>query len=182
MKNSIFMLAAGTLSFCFVHVSFAQKIETISSASVSQVAKGAFQQKLPRNQVPSRAYRHFMKNFSTVKNETWQLSATGAVATFYEAGMQQLAFFDKKGNWTSTTLNYNQSKLPKRTLDQVKSMYCDYAITHCSEVETSAGSTYFLTILKNNDFKMIRIQNEELVLMKQYNYNNGTVDSTLMNR
>lgn len=179
MKNTFFILVFVTLSGFFAGPLFAQKIETISSASVSQLKENNLPQQLPRNQVPARAHRHFMQTYSATTNASWLPAATGPVAMFYVDGMQQLVFYDKKGNWTSTVLNYNESKLPKSAFNVVKSAYCDYAVTHCSEVETNAGSVYYLTILKNNDYKQLKIQNDEIGLVNQYVYSKGDADSSL---
>lgn len=172
MKNVVY-LSAVVLAVITCSQTIAQNIETISTASFSQLNKQALPQQVSRNQVPSRAHRHFMEKHAPVKDEKWFLNATGPVAIFYRDGMQQLAYYNEKGNWKSSVLNYYDKGLPGEVFNRIKGVYCDYAITHCTEVQTNAGSVYHVTILKNDDFKALKIENDQIELKHEYVYNKG---------
>ncbi|KAJ1498141.1 hypothetical protein HMI54_012925 [Coelomomyces lativittatus] len=122
MKNIVLLLASGIFTIIYGNA-YAQKLENISSASISQLNKNNPGHPVMRNQVPTRAYRHFMKAYAGVKEEIWHQDKSDLVAMFYTDGMPQMSFYDRKGNWVSSVLNYGQAKLPKKTFELVNKTF-----------------------------------------------------------
>ena len=172
MKNAACVIAFSILMFCCSHISLAQKTETVSSVAVSGLHNNASRH-VSRDQVPTKAYRHFIRTYKNVNDEAWELTSTGLVAHFFNDKMQQLVFYNKKGNWQRTVFNYNASKLPNEVRDLVKLNYWGYSITHCSQVEAPSGSVYYITILKNKDFRTLKVQDGEIEVLNKFEFNIG---------
>lgn len=122
-----------------------------------------------RNDVPAKVVRDFLKNFPAEK-AVWYLDAKGFVAIFHTNDMHQMVYYDEKGDWTATVRNYKEKYLPKDVRTMVRKTYFDYAIIHAVEVETMSGTAYLISVLLDNDYKIIRVADDEMEVIRQYTY------------
>src|SRR5882762_1056341 len=76
-----------------------------------------------KNEVSTKALRHFEKTFAGATGEKWSITASGFVTRFIFNGNVTRAFYDKNGNWLFTIAYYGEQKLPADIRATVKSVY-----------------------------------------------------------
>lgn len=122
-----------------------------------------------RSDIPTKAMRDFLKSFPEEK-AAWYSDAQGFVAISHANSMDQIVYYDERGNWTATVRHYKEKGLPEDIRTLVRKTYFDHTITHCAEVKTMLGSAYLISILLDADYKIIRIADGEMEVFRQYTY------------
>ena len=178
MKKFLFAIVAGLISaVALTNESCAQTQGDMASiapvknyyskpnASVSDNSKT-----LNLNMVNAKALKNFRQQYK-VNNEKWMLGADCIVASYKLDSVSQFIYYDKKGYWTGCLKTYNEDKMPGDIRKMVKQEYYDYKILTVQEVETYESHsvpTYIVTIEDNKNVKLIRIQNGEMDVYKEF--------------
>lgn len=179
MKKILFALLVGFIStLATTNAVNAQTPEILASAQTKTTgfsSKGntnTYEKNHPLTSetVNAKALKSFKKYFKA-SDEKWAETKKGFAATFTSDGKINVIYYDEKGRWAGTLKIYYEDKLAKDIRQMVKREYYDYQITVVDEVETNAASinpTYIITIQNATDIKLIRINDYEMDVYKEF--------------
>lgn len=115
-----------------------------------------------------KAERNFKKTFKTAYNPTWIEKEDGVRAKFIDNEIKYMVDYDKRGNWVSTILNYDEAQLDSRIGDAVKTAFLGYAIVHVTEIRKGKSVVYLVKIDNQKLLKTIRVENGEMDVYESY--------------
>src|SRR5215217_1030805 len=95
------------------------------------------------------AVKDFKKRFAAAENEKWEQTADGYIASYSRNAVENRVFYNKKGDWSNTILDYNGDKLQKGIRDAV-SFDHEGTITKVSEIYTRDKIVYLVRV-KNDE-------------------------------
>lgn len=181
MKKFLFAIGVGLISALSVtNESYGQnQDDMISVASVknyyekSNASASDSSNTRNTNMANAKALKNFRKQYK-VSNEKWLLQPDCIVAYFELDNVSQYIYFDKKGHWTGYLKVYNEDKMPKDIRKMIKQEYYDYKILAVQEVEIHQPisiPTYIVTVEDDKNIKLIRIQNSEMDVYKEFKRN-----------
>ena len=169
MKKLILILMVGLI---FTTVSVAQYNSSTPSSElyVDPVTK---ETALAIEASRSKAKKNFQKFNKEVNAVNWYDIIDGFLASYLtKDGINGKTYFDNKGRFLWSILNYGEKNLPPDVRSQVKSAYfLDFRITHVSEVRhyTEPGSIIYLVQITNNKvWRKLRIQNGEMEVISEF--------------
>jgi len=110
-----------------------------------------------RNNVNTRAVRHFSQNFSDVTDERWYYTKKMIVAMFACNGVNYRVDYDKKGRLIETLRSYDETRLSADLKHAVKDAYVDYDILLVQEVEQPLHALVYVINLEGKT-KLIDLQ------------------------
>jgi cbb3-type cytochrome oxidase subunit 3 len=123
------------------------------------------------NAISAKALKSFKNSYKDASGEKWEKNEYGATARFNLDGIDNIIYYDKKGNWRASIKNYGENKLDRTVRGIVKSKYYDYKIMLVQEVETTATNgtpTYMVHIEGDNDFKIVRVSDDAMDVYEEY--------------
>jgi hypothetical protein len=115
-----------------------------------------------------KAERNFKKTFKTAYNPSWVEKEDGFRAKFFDNDIKYMVDYDKKGNWVSTILNYDEPRLDSHVADAVKTAFLGYAIVHVTEIRKGKAVVYLVKIDNQKLLKTIRVENGEMNVYESY--------------
>ncbi|WP_018612430.1 hypothetical protein [Segetibacter koreensis] len=107
-----------------------------------------------------KAVQHFKNTYPDVTNEKWDIVNNGYIASFVSNSGWTRSFYDKKGRWLQTVLQYDETKLPPDVLKLIKSSYEDYSINVVQEISTNRNNRepiYLVYIKHDTTYKTVRV-------------------------
>ena len=114
--------------------------------------------------------RDLSKNFVNVSGASWVTLPDGYFVRFMLDDIDQIIFYDKKGNRLYTMRNYDEKRLPEDIRHLVKSSYYDYDIRLVQEIEsTSKAITYIIHLEGKSKWINVRIADGEMDEFEKYN-------------
>jgi len=176
MKKFLFAIVAGMISVLAVtNESYAQTQGDMASTArvknyYENTVSGVFDNSNNINMVNAKALKNFRKHYKA-NNEKWVFQPNCIVACYKLDDVNQAIYYDKKGNWTGSLKVYNEDKMPKDIRKMIKQEYYDYKILAVQEVETyesKSEPTYIVTIEDNKNIKLIRIEDDQMDVYKEY--------------
>jgi hypothetical protein len=120
------------------------------------------------NVMNDKAERNFRKEFRNVYNPAWIEKEDGFRAKFQENDTKYMVDYDKKGNWVSTIMNYDETKLDSRIAGAVKTAFLGYAIVHVTEIRKGKSTVYLVKIDNQKLLKTVRVINGEMDVYESY--------------
>lgn len=127
-----------------------------------------FASNVPLNEVSSRAFKYFLKNFPDVKNEIWIRTETGFTAYFHDASKSIKLFFSPRGVFTYTEKSYGAEDLKPEVNILVSNRYPTYRVVTVREINDGYQYLYEVQISNNERTKMLTIQNKEIEVSNEY--------------
>lgn len=115
-----------------------------------------------------RAEKNFRKEFKNAYHPSWIEKEDGFRAKFQEHDTKYMVDYDKKGNWVSTILNYDEAQLDSRIAGAVKTAFLGYAIVHVTEIRKGKSVVYLVKIDNQKLLKTVRVINGELDVYESY--------------
>src|SRR5882762_9838252 len=106
--------------------------------------------------VNEKAIQSFSKAYKGASGVEWdQLREGGFICKFSYGGIQERAYYDRKGNWLGTVAGYMEDKLPVEIRKMVRSVYYDHTILFVHEVAMAGKAPVYMVQVE--DKKEIRI-------------------------
>lgn len=110
-----------------------------------------------------RAVRDFKTAFAAIDHESWYIMPDGYRARFINNGTIYIVTYNKNGRWLHTIRKYDDSKLNKDVLQQVKTMFGSYSITLVEEFEQPQKPVTWLVHIEDKvSLKNIMVCNREM--------------------
>jgi len=107
---------------------------------------------------------------SKATRENWFKIPEGYYARVTIDGIDQMEYYDKKGNKLYTIRNYDEARLASDVRYNVKSTYLDYEIRLVQEIESASGAiTYLIHLEGKAKWINVRISNGEMDEFEKYN-------------
>ena len=113
--------------------------------------------------ISTKAIKDFTKTYKNANNVGWFIIKDGYLAEFKRDEVQTKVFYDRKGRWVGNLRCYFEDKLPRDIRHLVKSHYYDYNIFYVQEVTVGNATVYLVKIEDKTSFKMIRVQDGEMI-------------------
>jgi hypothetical protein len=118
--------------------------------------------------VNDKAERNFRKEFKGVYQPKWIEKEDGYRAKFVENDISYMVDYNKKGDWVSTILNYNEEQLDTHIADAVKTSFLGYAIVHVTQIKKGKAVIYLVKIDNQKLLKTVRVENGEMNVYESY--------------
>jgi hypothetical protein len=112
-----------------------------------------------------KAVCDFAKSNPAITNESWEILKEGFVVRFISNDVNNMTYYDQKGNYKYSIQRYDETRLPRDIRATVKSHYYDYNISLVQEINTTSNQTqpiYIIHLRDAGSFKTIRFSNNEL--------------------
>jgi hypothetical protein len=120
----------------------------------------------------SKAKKNFQKLNKQAEAVEWFDLADGFAAYYLTTeGIKAKTFFNSKGWFLWSILNYGEKNLPNDIRIQVKSVYfLDYRITNVSEIQhhSEQGTIYLVQITNDKVWKKLRIHDGEMEVIEEF--------------
>jgi thioredoxin-related protein len=120
---------------------------------------------LDESKVSVKALKDFKKSYKNPDDAKWTKNTYGVTAHFNSNGIDNVIYYNKKGNWEASLKGYFEDKLDRNVRRIVKQKYYDDKITYVQEIETDATigkPTYMVHLESDSDFKIVRICDGEM--------------------
>ena len=111
-----------------------------------------------------RAERDFIRKEGDGKEEKWYKTDEGFLAEF-DSGRY---FYDRKGNWRYSILEYGEFGLPEDVRRLVKSTYFDFAISRVQQVNGTQGFAYVVQLDNAKAWKEVIVRDGEMTEWKAF--------------
>ena len=124
--------------------------------------------------ISEKAKVNFAKEFKTVSGEKWGTSKEGFTAGFTKDDKKSTIYYDRKGNWEASLVQYPENKLSGDIRAAVHQEFKNYNITFVDEIMTSLsqGVATYLVHLENAKYlKVIRYKEGEIDEWEEYEKN-----------
>lgn len=170
MKNFIIATAAGCILAMATTKGANAQNSSNSNSQDKQIAINKMDKSVFRGEtntansatsaINSKALTNFKKSYKNASDEKWTKNKNDFTVQFTSNGVNNMIFYDQKGNWAGSLKVYQENKLDRNVRAIVKSKYFDYKITLVQEVETTAsiGTPIYIVHLEgDNGFKNIRV-------------------------
>ena len=181
MKNFLIAFAAGSiLALASTNGANAQNSNNIVSAEQYKMPLKINRSVLPAetnsaildaSMVSTKALKDFKKSYKNPGDARWVKNAYGVTAHVNTNGIDNVIYYDKKGNWQASLKGYFEDKLDRTVRGIVKQKYYDYKITYVQEVETGSTlgtPTYMVHIESNDDFKIVKVCDGSMDIYEEF--------------
>jgi len=121
--------------------------------------------------VSAKALKDFKKSYENPAIAKWVKNDYGVTAHFNANNIDNVIYYDKKGNWEASLKGYFEDKLNRNIRAIVKQKYYDYRITYVQEVETGSTvgmPTYMVHIEGDSDFKIVRVCDGSMDIYEEF--------------
>lgn len=160
----IFLFAASIVFHTSMNAQTAVR-SLITNATAPELEKSSSTFK---NEIHSKALRHFYRNFKVNGQENWNKLDNGYQADFLDEGIKQRVFYNKKGQWSCSIKDYSETRIPSDIADQVKTPSPFYRISHVSELQFPNSKAYIVHIKDGIHYKILRLVDGEIQLLHDY--------------
>jgi hypothetical protein len=113
---------------------------------------------LTRNEINLRALRDFMWRYDQEDHACWFSTSDGGFESYFiRDGYGNRVFYDQKGNWSYSLINYGEDKLPRNIRSLVRSAYFDFDIVVVEELQMNEGIEYIVTMKDQTDIRIVKV-------------------------
>jgi hypothetical protein len=177
-RLSIALIALALFSYSATHsqtsLPFNLKVDGDENPGTGKIEKNIY-----INNIPAKALRDFHKHYKIDGLETWEVLKDGYLAKSTINKVKHRVFYTKSGQWKCTIKDYYGATIPSGIKNNFKgSRYEDYEITHVSEVLFPTTSALIVSLYNGRLYKIVRITQDEIELLKEYIDLNRAKDST----
>ena len=103
--------------------------------------------------VNQTALTHFAKDFYTVTDVTWSVTANSQKATFLQDGVVTTAFYDLSGQFIGTTNKVDYAIIPFDDKETIAKKYAGYEVAEVIRFNYAGGDSSLNTIIYFIDLK-----------------------------
>jgi hypothetical protein len=131
-------------------------------------AKNFITSNVPLNELSTRAYRHFEKNYSGVDKETWTKVFNGTLVTFISNGAFYKIFYSKPGEFVYSYKYYGEKNCAPEITKTVARFYPEYKIVSVAELFDGLKLVYGINISDGKTTKNLEMKNNELTVIDEF--------------
>lgn len=120
---------------------------------------------LNKEEINTKALRHFEKSFKNAKDVKWMGLADGYVARFAHNDIIERIFYSTKGNLAGSLKGYTADNMPLEVSNAIEVNYAGYAITYVDEasvVNVPGVTAYIVHLLGIQNLKVVRVIDGEI--------------------
>lgn len=120
------------------------------------------------NEISSRAYKHFLKNYSFASNEVWRKSAAGFLVTFTASDSTLYHVYYERSGRFQTAYTYYQRGIPADIKESIKYNYKEYSVLSASGMNDGAKTIFDVSLIKDYMVRVVEITGREVRMINQY--------------
>ena len=167
MKKQFIYIAVCIASFVMTATANAQNSVELRNKTLPHYTSA--KASLEENTVaPEAVVNNLKKQYPAAENASWLKSNSGYTVRFDAGKVENRIYLDKKGISQAVVRVSDASLLPEDYQTYVRNSFSCYAITTVQEVTVGKEKAFIVTIQKNKDWKQVRLQDGELVDIKEY--------------
>ncbi|HEX4373593.1 MAG TPA: hypothetical protein VHZ50_09855 [Puia sp.] len=148
-------------------VSVANKNETVAAYYYND-EKNSITSNVPLNELNTKAFRHFEKNYSGIDKETWTKVFNGIVVTFMNNGVFCKIFYNPKGEFVYSYKYYNEKNCSDDLTKMIGHVYSQYKIASVIELFDGREIAYGINITNGLITKCLEMKNDELKVINEF--------------
>jgi hypothetical protein len=130
--------------------------------------KISYTSNVPMNEISSRAFRHFLKNYSPANSEKWIKTSGGYVAVFIESSILYNIFYNKRGRFLYSYKYYSADSCTLEQKNIIQGLYPSFHITHVIELNNGNRVVYGVLITDGNTSKELEMNNGEIKIIDEF--------------
>ena len=120
MKKLLFVFLAGYVpALVALNGVYAHNQDFVASDSIAPVSHNVG---LLAN-ISSKAQKDFARSFKNIATAQWGVVSDGFVASFNDADVRTIVYYDKRGRWAGTMKTYFENKMPRLKTDRLAAHY-----------------------------------------------------------
>lgn len=123
---------------------------------------------VPLNQINTKAFRHFIKNFTSVNEEKWIILPKSIVVTFTFDSVFCKIVYDKFGIFLYSYKYYEQNRCGNDLKKTMMKMFPSYLIKNVVELFDGQKLSYGLKISNEKTTKTLELKNGEYRILNEY--------------
>jgi hypothetical protein len=127
-----------------------------------------FVSNVPLNQINTKAFRHFIKNFTSVNEEKWTILPKSIVVTFNFDSVFCKIVYDKYGLFLYSYKYYEQNRCGNDLKKLMMKMFPNYAIKNVVELFDGQKLAYGLKISNDKTTKTLELKNGEFKILNEF--------------
>jgi hypothetical protein len=110
-----------------------------------------------------RAKANFRENFAWVQDAAWFNTGDDNIyCIFHQGNIVDRVFYDQRGYWQYTLINYPASVLAKDVKERVQNNFPGYQISYVNEIRSdNFDPVYMISIEDENNIKVVRVSGDE---------------------
>jgi len=111
-----------------------------------------------------RAKANFRENYAWVQDAAWFNTGDDNIyCIFHQGNIVNRVFYNQRGYWQYTLINYPASVLSKEMKERVQSSFPGYQIGYINEIRSdNFEPVYIISIENENNIKVVRMSGDEL--------------------
>jgi len=118
---------------------------------------------VPLNEISTRAFRHFVKDFGHIPSATWRKGERGYSVKFYSAdSVLHIVDYDLRGGRCDDHLYYNDANAPADIRAWMARVYSGDSILFVNELNDGSKSIYNVGLTAKGELRIVEIRNEEI--------------------
>jgi hypothetical protein len=131
-------------------------------------AGNSFVSNVPLNEISSKAFKHFVKNYSAITNEKWIKIPDGIVAIFTNDSVLNKIFYNRKGTFLYSYKYYDEKKCRVDLKKMVEQVYPQFHITCAIELFDGQNIVYGIKITNNEITRTLELNNGEIKILDEF--------------
>ncbi len=116
--------------------------------------------------VNKKALKDFTRSYRNVENAKWYKTENGDVVSFREKSVTTNIFYSRTGAVDCMIKYYFEDMLSPEISSLVRFNFCNYNISHVTEVHKNGAVAYVVKIEDKSNIKSVRVQDGELEIIE----------------
>ncbi|HVM88663.1 MAG TPA: hypothetical protein VMT76_10790 [Puia sp.] len=142
---------------------------TVAQKPEYDTTERTFTSNVPLNEINTKAFRHFTKNYPNVHDETWAMTAKEIIVSFTQDSKTCRTYYSKKGEFRLSVITYSQRQnFPEELKNLVSIGYPGSEIENIVELFNRNDQVYGITISNNQTFRLLEYYHGEAKIINEY--------------
>lgn len=127
----------------------------------------AFESNVRLNEINTRAFRYFLKNFPTAENEKWFKIPKGFCVLFNADSILNKIFYNKKGVFLESVKSYTEQCLNGALKKMIHNLFPDFNIKTVTELFDGRLTSYEICMTNLKTTKIFQVNNYEITNVEE---------------
>lgn len=150
-------------------LSVAVRVSGQDSVYAYQTDGNSFTSNVYLNQLPSKAFRHFRKNWPMVTGERW-MKTGGGFSAYYGVpdSVYHHVLYDGAGHFEKALVYYAQGEAPAPLKASMKIACPDYTVLYASEMDEGEKKIYEVMLADAFSVKVVDVADDDITTVYEY--------------
>jgi len=117
---------------------------------------------VPLNEISTRAFRNFVKNYGFIPSATWRKGPGGFTVRFFTPdSVLHIVRYDPHGRLFEDLLYYNEDNAPVDIRRSMARLYAGYSLLFVNQLDDGGGRpVYDVGLTENDQLRIVKIQKD----------------------